>query len=140
MKAIKYFVVLLAYTLLASCAHMSTPVTAPAGIIADNDHESWVKHYENVATEAQTRLQENRKILQEYEARPYYYGRRGQDLQSHTSANIRAYEKILRDSLRFVELHTKMASEQRNQRANRAETNPDHNLIAEKSDHSNEEL
>lgn len=139
MKAIKYFVVLLAYTLLASCTHMSTPVTAPAGIAA-NDHENWVKHYENAAREAQTRLQENRKILQDYEARPYYYGRRGQDLQSHTSANIRAYEKILRDSLRFVELHTRMALEQRNQRVNKVETNPDHNLIAEKSDHSNEEL
>lgn len=139
MKAIKYFLVLLAYTLLASCAHMNTPVTAPVRIAA-NDHENWVKHYENAAREAQTRLQENRKILQDYEARPYYYGRRGQDLQSHTSANIRAYEKILRDSLIFVELHTRMALEQRNQRVNKVETNPDHNLIAEKSDHSNEEL
>jgi hypothetical protein len=139
MKAIKYFVVLLAYTLLASCAHMNTPVTAPIGIAA-NDHENWVKYYVNAAREAQTRLQENRKILQDYEARPYYYGRRGQDLQSHTSANIRAYEKILRDSLIFVELHTRMALEQRNQRVNKVETNLDHNLIAEKSDHSNEEL
>lgn len=139
MKAIEYFVVLFAYTILASCAHMNTSVTAPAEI-ADNDHVSWVKHYENVAREARTRLQENRKILQDYEARPYYYGRRGQDLQSHTSANIRAYEKILQESLRFVELHNRMASEQRNLRVDRAETNPDHNLIAEKSDHSNEEL
>lgn len=139
MKAIKYFVVLLAYTILASCAHMNAPVTVPAGI-ADNDHESLIKHYENAAREARARLQENRKILQDYEARPYYYGRRGQDLQSHTSANIRAYEKALQESLRFVELHSKMALEQRNQRVDKVEANPDRNLIAEKSDHSNEEL
>lgn len=139
MKAVKYLIVLLAYTILASCAQMSTSVIAPVGI-ADNDHESLVKHYENLAREAHIRLQENRKILKEYEARPYYYGRRGQDLQSHTSANIRAYEKTFQESLRFAEHHSKMASEQRNQRVDKVETNPDRNLIAEKSDHSNEEL
>ena len=75
-------------------------------------------------------------MLEAYEARPYYYGRQGLDLQSHTSANIRAYEKTVRESLRYVDLHRKMALEQQKNQMNKAETNLDRDFTTENSEYS----
>ena len=135
MKALKFLIPLLALTVLASCAQMSSSIVAPTGI-ADNDHEALVRHYENLAMEAKIRLRENKKVLEAYEARPYYYGRQGLDLQSHTSANIRAYEKTVRESLRYVDLHRKMALEQQKNQMNKAETNLDRDFTTENSEYS----
>lgn len=135
MKALKLLISLLALTVLAACAQMS-PVTAPIGI-NNNDHEALVRHYENLAEETKIKLQENKEILRAYEARSYYYGRQGLDLSSHTSANIRAHEETLRKSLEHVELHRKMAMEQRNNRINTAEIDPDdHDLTMENDEYS----
>ncbi len=95
-------------------------VALPTGI-DNNDHEAWVRYYENLVNDAKIRLEDNKRILEEYEARPYYYGRRGQDEQSHTSANIRSHEKILKESLKYVDLHRRMAMEQQNNQPNKAE-------------------
>lgn len=140
MKAIKFLIPMIALTLLASCAQMSSFVVAlPAGI-GNNDHEAWVKYYENLANDAKIRLEGNKRILEEYEARPYYYGKRGQDVQSHTSANIRAHEKTLKESLNYVHLHRRMAKEQLNNQINKAESNLERDFIAEKSEDSSEKL
>lgn len=130
MKALKFLILLLALTVLAACAQMS-PVVAPAGI-ANNDHEALVRHYENLAKEAKIKLQENKEILEAYEARSYYYGRQGLDLSSHTSANIRAYEKTLRKNLKYAELHRQIAMEQQNDQINKVELDPDLDLTGNK--------
>jgi len=114
---------------------MGSSVIAPTGIASD-DHEALARHYENLAKEAQIRLQEKKKVLEAYEARPYYSGRQGLDLSSHTSANIRAYEKTLRESLRYANLHRKMAMEQHNNQINKAEANLDGNFAPEIPEYS----
>ncbi len=93
--------------------------------INHNDHAALVKHYENIAKEAETNLQENKEVLKQYEAHPYYYGRKGQELQSHTSANIREYEKTVKESKIHADLHRKMAVSQ-NPITNKAKLNLDH--------------
>ena len=133
MKALKFIVLLLAFTVLASCAQMSSSVIAPPGI-ASNDHQALVKHYENLAEEAKIRLHENKKILKAYEARPYYYGRQALDLPSHATANIRAYEETLKESLRFADLHRKMAVAQQNNQKSAAVI-ADRDLTAENSEY-----
>ena len=135
MKALKFLILLFALTILASCVQMGASVIAPTGIVS-NDHEALARHYENLAKEAQIRLQENKKVLEAYEARPYYYGRQGLDLPSHTSANIRAYEKTLRESLRYADLHRKVAMEQHNNQINKAEANLDGDFATEESEYS----
>lgn len=95
--------------------------------IVRGDHDVVARHYENLANEAKTRLQENRAILEEYEAHPYYYGRQGQDLLSHTTANIREYEKALQENLSNADLHKRMAAES-NHRVNKAAINLNHKL------------
>jgi hypothetical protein len=96
---------------------MGLSVAKPAGI-SSSDHGALVKYYEGVAKDAKLRLQENKKILQEYEAHPYYFGRQGLDAQSHATANVRAYEKTIRESLMFADFHRKMAMEQMGQESN----------------------
>lgn len=126
MKAIKFsaLIPLFALSLLAS------------PVVADNDHEALVKHYGNLVEEAKIRLQENRKVLEEYEDHPYYYGRQGQDIRSHASANIREYEKDLKENLANVNLHRRMAAEQQNDQANKAEIDLNRDLTAAKPEYS----
>ena len=49
--------------------------------------------------------------MEDYESRPYYYGRRGQDFRSHEVANIREYEKIVAENEAQAALHYKLAGE-----------------------------
>jgi hypothetical protein len=141
MRALKSLVSLFAFALLAACAQMSSSVVAPTGI-ASNDHDALIRHYENLASHAKVRLQENKKILEAYEARPYYYGRQGLDLQSHASANIRAHQKTLKESLRYADLHRKMALEQQQKnQISQTEVSLDRDLTTENGEYSgNKEL
>lgn len=96
--------------------------------VDNNDHAALAKYYENLTKEAATKLQENKEILEEYEAHPYYYGRQGQDLQSHTSANIHEYEEHVEENLHNAELHRKMVLEQDNP-SNKVKINLEKNSI-----------
>ena len=107
--------------LLPSCAHMDSTIAARTQAVS-KDYGVLVKHYEDLAKEANSRLQINREALAEYEAHSYYYGRGGQDLRSHASANIREYEKALKENLSNANLNKRMAMEQ-NRRINKANIN-----------------
>lgn len=126
MKAIRFSVMIPLFAL----SLLTSPVSA------DNDHEALAKHYGNLAEEAKVRLQENKKVLEEYEDHPYYYGRQGQDVRSHASANIREYEKVLKENLANVDLHRRMAAEQLNNQTNKAEIDINRDLTAAKSEYS----
>ncbi len=99
--------------------------------VDDNDHVALAKYYEELVKEAETKLQENREILEAYEVHPYYYGRQGQDLQSHTSANIHEYEEFVEENLHNAELHRKMVIEQ-SSLVNKAKINLESDSIAKR--------
>jgi hypothetical protein len=121
MKALKFSVLLplLIIALLTSCAQMN-PQPMSATSIARDDHNALIRYYGDLAREAKAKLLENKKTLEECDTHPYYFGWQGQDLRSHSVANINRYEKILEDSLRHADLHRRMAREQENQ-TNRTE-------------------
>ena len=75
-----------------------------------DEHESIEKYYENIAAQMQAKLIEQKALLEEYENKSYLYGRQAQDLQSHTSALIRDYEKSLEASTKLATLHRQMAA------------------------------
>lgn len=131
MKAIRYLILLISLTVLSACAQMGSSVISKAKI-AEDDHVSLVSHYEGLADEAKNRLKANKKILADYEARPYYYGRRGLDLQSHTTANIRVYEKELRKNVELAEFHKRMAVKQAELNGNNAEAHLENEYISNK--------
>ncbi len=115
---------------LAAISFLTTPAIAVDGI-NDNDHAALAQYYENLADETKAKLQQNKALLEQYEMHPYYFGRQGQDIKSHSSANIREYEKILRQYLKQADLHKKMAVDQENSVINKAKNsvNPDATVI-----------
>ena len=134
-RVLKLSSLLLVLTVLTACAQMGPSVAKPTGISNDN-HDALVKYYEGVAKDAQLRLQANKKVLQEYEARPYYFGRQGLDAKSHALANVRAYEKTIQESLAFADLHRKMAMEQKINQANKVGSHQDRDFTSKISGYS----
>ena len=99
--------------------------------IDDNDHAALAKYYENHAHVAEEKLHENEELLREYEEHPYYYGRQGQDIQSHTLANIHEYEKIIEEDLHHAEDHKKIMTEE-NISIDKLGANQEHHSITAK--------
>ena len=75
-----------------------------------SDHEAVAKYYENAATQMQAKVKEEKELLEQYENKSYLYGRQAQDLQSHTEALIRSYEKTVTANIQEAALHRQMAS------------------------------
>jgi len=98
--------------------------------IDDNDHAALTRHYENVAKEAEAKLQKNKAALEDYEAHSYNYGRQGQDFKSHTIANIREYEEVLAESINNADLHKKITMDHDHSSVNKARVNLDQNTSA----------
>lgn len=134
-KVLKLSFLLLVLIMFVGCAQMGPSAAKPAGISSDN-HDALVKYYEGVAKDAKLRLQENKKILQEYEAHPYYFGRQGLDAKSHATANVRAFEKMIQESLSSADLHRKMAMRQKNDQANKVGSNQDRDFKSKISGYS----
>ena len=56
------------------------------------------------------KAQEQNELLKHYEDKSYLYGRRAQDLQAHTDALIRHYEKGVKMNIKEAALHRQIAS------------------------------
>jgi hypothetical protein len=100
---------------LSSFAAASEPVedavirVAAEGATTQGDHESLAKLYEDAAAELQAKAVEKKELLEHYEDKSYLYGRRAQDLQSHTQALIRSYEKSVKKNLQAAAMHRQIA-------------------------------
>ena len=75
-----------------------------------SDHEAVAKYYEDVAAETKAKMQEQEQLLEHYQDKSYLYGRRAQDLQSHTEALLHKYEKEADASIKEAALHRQMAA------------------------------
>ena len=75
-----------------------------------SDHEGLAKYYEDAAAQTQAKVAEKKELLEHYEDKSYIYGRRAQDLQSHTHALIRNYEKTVKATLQAAAMHRQIAS------------------------------
>lgn len=75
-----------------------------------SDHEAVAKSYEDAATQMQAKAEEQKELLEHYEDKSYLYGRQAQDLQSHTAALVRHYEKAVRANIQEAAIHRQMAS------------------------------
>jgi hypothetical protein len=74
------------------------------------DHDAIARYYEKTAAQMQAKVTEQKELLEQYENKSYLYGRQAQDLQSHTSALIRDYEKSAEASTQIAALHRQMAA------------------------------
>lgn len=58
-----------------------------------------------------TKATEKKKTLQHYEDKSQYYGRGGQDFQSHATANLRYYKQAAQEAQKQAHFHRKIAAE-----------------------------
>ncbi|SDY30742.1 hypothetical protein [Nitrosomonas sp. Nm33] len=111
---------LLMVSFLSACAQMNPVSSMQSNEIGNgnlnaidrSNHDALAQHYENTAKELQVKLQEQQKLLKEYEDHNYYYGRKGQNLNSQTSAKVRHLEKLIKENLDEAAIHRKMARDQ----------------------------
>jgi hypothetical protein len=80
-------------------------------VLTAQDHLQMAKHHEILLKEAEAKLAEHKDALEDYESSSQYYGRGGQDFQSHEIANIREYEKVVAENKTQAALHYKLAGE-----------------------------
>lgn len=72
------------------------------------DHEALAKHYEEAAAEMQVKVDEHKKLLAQYEAKSYLYGRQAGDFKAHCEGLINAYEKAVEANLSMAKMHRQM--------------------------------
>jgi hypothetical protein len=83
---------------------------AAQNAVTRGDHDAIARYYEKTAAQMQAKVTEQKALLEQYENKSYLYGREAQDLQSHTSALIRDYEKSVKASVKAAALHRQMAT------------------------------
>lgn len=72
-------------------------------------HETVARYYEDEAMKAQAKTRELKLLLEHYEEKSYLYGKKAQDLQAHTSALARKYEKAARADAKEAAAHRQIA-------------------------------
>ena len=123
MKRLTFSMIILMLGFLVGCAQMSPIGSVPSNdlysgklhTIDPNNHDAMANYYEEAANEMKAKLKAQKERLKDYDSHSYYYGRRGQDIRSHTSANIRMYENAIQENMKEAALHRKMARDQEKQ-------------------------
>ncbi|WP_394753540.1 hypothetical protein [Crenothrix sp.] len=112
MKIKLLITLLLTFGLLAACSEMN-PHPMDMSLAVQNaeskaDHEALAKHYEEAAKEMQSKVEEHKKLLSQYQSKSYLYGRQAQDLKMHCQRLIDVYEKAAEENLNMANMHHQM--------------------------------
>ncbi|SET42353.1 hypothetical protein SAMN05216412_10697 [Nitrosospira multiformis] len=78
-------------------------------VVTLNDYEARARNHEDAAKEMQTKAQEQKRLLEQYKAKSYLYGRQAQDLQGHAHALARKYDNAAKAHIREAESYRGMA-------------------------------
>lgn len=117
-KLNKYLAILPILSLLVACAQLGPMNVSDIehqrmarNAKTYDEHNKLADYYDNLAKETASKLTELKGLLRNYEDHSYYYGRGGQDFQSHTVANIRYYEQATKDAKKYAGFHRQVAAE-----------------------------
>ncbi len=71
---------------------------------------NWIaEHYEDTAKDMQSKVEEHKKMLAQYEAQRQYYGKHDLDMESMCRVLIHVYEQATKENLDLADSHRKMA-------------------------------
>jgi hypothetical protein len=96
--------------LIASCA----PNAYGEGTNRSNPSEYHIaraKYYEEMAMNLSMKAKEQEQLLEHYEEKSYLYGKRAQDLQAHTWALLRKYQRASRENFSKAADHRRIGSD-----------------------------
>ena len=112
MKTKLLITLLLALGLLSACAEMNPhPMDMSQAVQnaeSKADHEALAKHYDEEANEMQLKVDEHKKLLDQYKSKAYLYGRQAQSFKDHCQWLINAYEKAVVSNREMAEMHRQM--------------------------------
>jgi len=112
MKTKLLITLLLGTGLLVACSEMNPHpmdmTQAVQSATTKADHEALAKHYEEAAQELQLKVEEHKKLLNQYRSKSYLYGRQAQSFENHCEALINAYEKAAQANLSMAAMHRQM--------------------------------
>lgn len=115
MQSKLFFVVLFIFTFLTSGAAMaadSANITdAEAKAESHFNHIKLAEYYENEANALKAKAEEQRKFLEEYKNHSEYYGRQGQEFESHHEALLREYTKAAERNSEMAASHRQHVKE-----------------------------
>ena len=113
MKTKLLITLLFALGLLTACAEMNPhPMDMSKAVqnaTSKSDHEELADHYEEAANEMQVKVDEHKKLLDQYQSKGYLYGKQAEDLKAHCQELINVYEKAVVANQKMAEIHQKMA-------------------------------
>ena len=105
--------VLIAFVFLTSSAHIVADLgnmdKAESQAKTKFDHIGLAEMYEKEANELNAKVEEQKKLLREYDEHSEYYGRESQDFQSHHEALLRKYMKAVERNKEMAASHRRMA-------------------------------
>ena len=97
----------------ASCSEMNPhPIAMSQAVQSASskaDHEAIAKQYDEAAAEMQAKADEQKKMLEHYQAKSYLYGRHAQDIEEHCLALIHAYENAAAANRKMAAMHRTLA-------------------------------
>lgn len=115
MKTSKIFAALAITGLLTACAqtdpHPMDMTQMVQNAKTSADHEALAKHYDDVAKEMQAKVDEHKKMLAQYQAESYLYGRQAQTVKNHCEYLIITYENAVKANKDMAVSHRQMAAE-----------------------------
>ncbi len=113
MKTNALIILILSLGLLTACAEMNPhPMDMSQAVLnaeSKTDHEALAKHYEEAADEMQVKVDEHKKLLNQYESKAYLYGRQAEDFKAHCQRLVTSYENAVDANRKMAEMHRVLA-------------------------------
>lgn len=112
MKTKLFIALILTLSLLAGCTEPSPhPMDMTVALQNANskaDHEALAIHYDEAAAEMQAKVDEHTKLLAQYTAKSYLYGKQVEELKVHCERLIHIYEKAVEENRNMAKMHRQM--------------------------------
>lgn len=113
MKIKLLMTLLFAMALLAACSEMNPHPMDMSQAVQDAttkaDHEALAKHYDEAANEMKLKVEEHKKLFNQYQAKSYLYGKQAEDIKSHCEALIHVYQKAEDANEKMAKIHRGLA-------------------------------
>jgi hypothetical protein len=74
-------------------------------------HIARAKYYQDMAMDLSLKAKEQAELLDHYEEKSYLYGKRAQDLQAHTWALMRKYQRASRENFNKAADHRRIGTD-----------------------------
>lgn len=113
MKKVAIWALMAALLVLGACRSNPHPMDMTLALQSAKtsaDHNALATHYEEAAKEAKTKVEEHIKLLEQYKAKSYLYGKQAAAFEAHCEALKRVYDQAAKANVEMAQMHQKMAT------------------------------